>query len=164
MSVHESSGGHLNDEQLIARLYDVPDPATQAHLVECGECLERYETIEHRRAQVTALRQPSAAELARQRAAVLTQIESPPGLVRRAWVPALAAALLIGAGLFFTRPAEVPSEAAAAPAMTGPAGNATDVNWYEDDWYADVYGGIDLMEPRAATPIRELFEEELATE
>lgn len=151
-------GTHPTEDRLIARLYGIEDAATRAHLGVCSECLERYEAIERRRALLTGFKPLSSAQLAQQRAAIAARIESRPAFPRWLWAPA-AAAMLLGAGLYFWQP-PAPAVAEQAP----PVAADTAIETIDASWYDEVYGGIDLMEPRAATPIRELFVEEGASE
>ena len=142
---------HLSDDDLIARLYGL-DADPNAHLEACEICTGRWEIVQDRRAIVAAPSAPSPTQLAAQRREVLARAEAPAGW-RRAWVPALAAALLIAAGLAFYQPGEP-----AAPPSSPVAVDAVDAAWYDDVYSAQP------VEPRAASPLRALFEEELETE
>ena len=142
---------HLSDDDLIARLYGL-DADPDAHLESCEECTGRWEIVQDRRTIVAAPAAAPAAVLAAQRRQVLARAEAPTAW-RRAWVPALAAALLIAAGLAFYQPGEP-----ATPASSSVAVDAVDAAWYDDVYSAQP------VEPRAASPLRALFEEELETE
>lgn len=143
---------HFSDDQLIDRLYGIgggPD----SHLQSCAECLERWEAIQQRRAEVVARISVSPALLGEQRSRVLARLESSHGRPLLLWAPALAAALLIAAGLIWYHPAEPVS-----PEPKPVAVEAADPAYYDDAYFAQP------VEPRAASPLRALFEEEVATE
>jgi hypothetical protein len=143
---------HLSDDQFIDRLYGI-EGGPESHLESCAECLERWEAIQQRRAEVVTRVPVSPAALGEQRRQVLERLEPPRWRSRRVWAPALAAALLIAAGLAWYRPTEPP-----APAPEPAAAEAADPSWYEDAYFTQP------VEPRAASPLRALFEEETAAE
>lgn len=149
----QATGPHLTDDQLIARLYGL-DATADRHLEACEPCSARWEAVQDLRASVAGPASVSSALLADQRRQVLARLEPlPVWHWRRGWTPALAAAaLLIAAGLALYQPGET---AALPPPPV--AVQTSDPVWYEDSYT------IQPVEPRAAAPLRELFEEE-ATE
>lgn len=148
-------GPHLSDDQLIARLYGA-GAAGDAHLNVCPECARRWEALAERRAWWLERMPRTAAPWSEQRRQILERLDeggSPNQLFRR-WAPALLAAVVLTAGLWFSRPVEPPA-AAVATAQDPGAG-----------WYEETYSVMQPDIPRAASPIRVLFEaqEERMTE
>ncbi len=148
-----ANGPHLTDDQLVARLYGL-EAEPNAHLEACEACSARWEQVQDRRATVAAAPSVSHWQLAAQRRQVLARMDHVPlWHWRRVWAPVLAAAaMLIAAGVMLYEP----SERAAPPRAPVTAEQADPV------WYGEPYS-IQPVEPRAAGPLRELFEEE-ATE
>jgi len=128
---------HLNDGQLIERLYGV---AAHPHADSCPECAARYAEMERRRAEAVRPAAVSAEFLAKQHEAVLLRVDRPR--LRLAWIPALAATAAVAIGFFVYRP---------APAPRVEAG--------DEQLFADVYSMAQSTEPSAASPIHSLFED-----
>ena len=145
---------HLSDDELIRRLYGIGEE--DDHLAACSECGDRWLAIQNV-VRSTRAEQPRAPEmtgrkLAVQRQQILARVNQPlPGPLVRRWVPpAAAAASLLAAALFLSRPA--------SPVKPPPA--ATVVNAEADaQLFTDVYSMEQDVEPRAAAPIRGLFQE-----
>jgi len=132
---------HWTVDELTLRLYGLRE--ADEHLGSCGECGQRFEELQARRAAVTAPLPVGAALLETQRQAVLQRIEAPPRRMLR-WVPALTAACLLAVGLFVYRPMHTPP----------PRLESSDAQLF-----ADIYSVEESSEPRAAAPMHELFQE-----
>jgi hypothetical protein len=151
---------HLSHDQLLARLYGLEPESANAHLNQCPECAARLAAMESRRAGENEIEIP-AEFLAAQRRTVYERMEqrAPSHVV---WAPALAAASLLAIGLLLypayhstaqpaaKRPAEARVVPAAHPEMT------------DDQLLSDVFSMEQVAEPRAAAPIRALFEGRLS--
>ena len=127
---------HLNDDQLIERLYGVE---AHPHLDVCAECSARYAELERRRTEAARPAVVSPEFLMEQREAILARVER---RTHWAWVPALAASAAIAVGLFVYRPVPAPH-----------------VESGDEQLFADVYSMAQSTEPRAASPIHSLFED-----
>jgi hypothetical protein len=141
---------HLNDQELLDRLYGLADPGE--HLSSCSDCSTRWEEMRARKAQLSAAPEVSADFLAAQRRAIYARLGERPRSNYR-WVSAVAAAGLIVGVFFVNRPvAPLPDTKtqihSAAPSDAGDA-----------QLFAEVYSMRDSTESRAAAPIRALFEE-----
>ena len=133
---------HLNDDELIGRLYGIELSESDRHLEECEQCSARRAELQLRKSQVTA--PPAIADevLAAQRRRIYMRMDEPGP--RRRWVPAVAAAALLAVGLFFYRPAPAP------PLRPEPG---------DEQLFSEVYSMAQSTEPEAAAPIHALFEE-----
>ena len=149
------SASHLSDEDLIRRLYGIGEE--DDHLAACSECNDRWLAIQNiiRSARAEQPRAPemTGRKLAVQRQQILARVNQPvPGSLVWRWIPpAAAAASLLAAALFLshlTGPVTPPPAAAAAVNTEADAQLFTDVYSMEQD-----------VEPRAAAPIRGLFQE-----
>ena len=147
------SNAHLSDDELIGLLYGLGD--AEGHLAGCPECGERWSEM-HRalgrtRVETAAATEISIRKLAVQRQEILERLERPySGPAAWRWVPAAAAASLLAAGLMIYRPSSV-----LHPAPVAPAVNAEP----DAQLFTDVYSMEQDVEPRAAAPIRALFQE-----
>jgi len=136
---------HLSDDELIALLYGLGD--TDGHLAGCSECGERWAAM-HRamgRTRAESAAEISGRALAVQRQQILGRLEQPPYAWR--WVPVAAASSLLAVALFLSRPSNAPSPAPAVHAES------------DVELFTDVYSMERDVEPRAAAPIRNLFQE-----
>jgi len=144
---------HLSDDELIGLLYGVGD--AEEHLAACAECGERWAEM-HRALGRTRAESAGAAEisgrtLAVQRQEILEGVERLSRTQAWRWVPAAAVASLLAAALLVYRPSGIPKPAPAASAV---------VNAESDgELFTDVYSMEQEVEPRAAAPIRALFQE-----
>lgn len=136
---------HWTEQELLERVYGVRD--ADSHLSACGACRARLAAYEAQRTATAETRVP-AAVLDRQRRAVYARAGENQ---RTPWRVAMATAAMsaLAAGLLLTTPVPVPVEQRASAKR--PVSDA--------ELIADVYSAIEAAEPRAALPIRELFEE-----
>jgi hypothetical protein len=144
---------HLNDDELIGLLYGLGEG--EGHLEQCSECGERWNAMRRAlgmaRIESAKTMEISGRRLAAQRLQILERLERPTGSSAWRWVPVAAAASLLAAGLFFKQSSSVPQQAPSA---------ATAVNAEADaELFTDVYSMERDIEPKAAAPIRALFEE-----
>ena len=133
--------GHVSHDQLIDQLYGV---SSDAHVENCAECSLRLNQMRERRAELAAVPPVSSSFLAAQRREIYARLGRPvPSRMR--WAPAaVAAACLLGAGLFVYRPATTPAV-------------HTDVA--DAQLFSEVYSMEESTEPMAAAPIHALFED-----
>lgn len=154
---HLPSNSHLSDDQLIRRLYGIGEE--DDHLAVCSECAERWQAIQNvirsARAEAPRPAEVTGRRLAAQRQQILERLEqSPSGMHVWPWVPAAAAAAsLLAVALFLSRPSE-PQAALPAPAIAVTANSEADTQLF-----TDVYSMEQDVLPRAAAPIRGLFQE-----
>lgn len=147
---HVSS--HLSDDELIRLLYGLGD--AEGHLAGCAECRERWSEMHRALGKTRAETEISGRMLAAQRREILDRLEEPPAWQRSQawrWVPAAAIASLLAMMLFLYRPSSVPAPAPAAPGVVHAESDA--------ELFTDVYSMEQDVEPRAAAPIRALFQE-----
>jgi len=146
---------HLSDDQLVDRLYGIAMEG-DGHLDACPECQSRWSRVQQRRDSVVVSVQPPAEYFHQQRRELQQRLDSTS--TRRSFavvlVPAMFAVLLM-AGLVFTKTASK----APAPAPIAAAAPIVEVGWFED-----AYSVTREMEPRAASPIRHLFEAEAVSQ
>jgi hypothetical protein len=141
---------HLSDDELIERLYGLGD--AEGHLTVCSECSERLNAMDKARVATVNAPEISGRRLAAQRLQILERLEHPSsGLLAWRWVPVAAAASLLAAGLFIKQSSSVPQSAPPAAALVSPEADA--------ELFTDVYSMEREVEPKAAAPIRALFQE-----
>lgn len=144
---------HLSDDELIGLLYGLGD--SENHLAGCSECGERWSAM-HRalgmaRAEAVAP-EISGRKLAAQRQQILERLEHPSsGSLAWRWVPVATAASLLAAAMLLHQRPSVPQPAPPAPAAVNAEADA--------QLFTDVYSMEQDVEPRAAAPIRALFQE-----
>jgi hypothetical protein len=144
---------HLSDDDLIRRLYGVGEE--DDHLAACSECSDRWLAIQNvirsARAEQPRAQEMTGRKLAVQRQQILARVNQPlPGSLVWRWVPpAAAAASLLAAVLFLSSGPEKPPPAATV-AVSAEA---------DAQLFTDVYSMEQDVEPRAAAPIRGLFQE-----
>lgn len=143
---------HLNDDQLLDRLYGIAEGDT--HLDACEECQARWSELLQRRAVATSLAPPAAEYFHQQRREVHKRLGISPRSFAIVLVPATLAVMLM-AGLVLT----TTSSKAPAPTPSLKSSSIVEVGWFED-----AYSATREMEPRAASPIRHLFEAEVVSQ
>jgi hypothetical protein len=145
---------HLSDDELIGLLYGVGD--AEQHLPACLECSERWDAM-HRalgmaRTVSAKAMEISSRQLAVQRQQILERLEQPSsGSPAWQWVPVATAASLLAAAMFLYPRPNGPQSAPPAPAAVNAESDA--------QLFTDVYSMEQDMEPRAAAPIRALFQD-----
>jgi hypothetical protein len=142
---------HLSEDEMIALLYGLHD--TEDHVASCAECGERLRAMGKARLATVDPPLINGRRLAVQRLRILERLEHPSsGLLAWRWVPVATAASLLAAAMFvhYQRPG-VPHAAPPAPAAV----NAET----DSELFTDVYSMEQDVEPRAAAPIRALFQE-----
>jgi len=143
---------HLSDDELIGLLYGLGDSGS--HLAGCSECSERWNAM-HRAlgmARVEAAApEISGRRLAAQRLQILERLERPAGSHAWRWVPVATAASLLAAAMLLYLWPSVPQPVPPAPVAVNAEADA--------DLFTDVYSMERDIEPKAAAPIRALFQE-----
>ena len=146
---------HLSDEEMIGMLYGIGDE--ESHLAGCSECSERWDAMHQAlgmaRAESAKTMEVSARRLAAQRVQILERLEHPSSVSPAwRWVPVATAASLLAAAMFvhYQRPG-VPQIATPAPVAVNAEADS--------ELFTDVYSMEQDVEPRAAAPIRALFQE-----
>jgi hypothetical protein len=145
---------HLSDDDLIRRLYGIGEE--DEHLAACSECSDRWLAIQNiirsTRAEQPRAPEMSGRKLAVQRQQVLARVNQPlSGSPAWRWVPPAAAASLLAAALILSRPTSPETPPPAATAVVNAEADA--------QLFTDVYSMEQDVEPRAAAPIRGLFQE-----
>jgi anti-sigma-K factor RskA len=148
------SNPHLSDDELIRLLYGLGD--AESHVSGCADCGERWNemlrALGKTRAEAAAAAEISGRRLALQRQEILQRVqERSYGLYAWRWVPAAAAASALAVALFLARPSSLSNPAQPAPAVVNAESDA--------QLFTDVYSMEQDVEPRAAAPIRALFQE-----
>lgn len=153
---------HLSPDQLIDLLYEIA-PA-DAHLNECPECSAKLREMRARQAEFSSV-STSEAFYHRQRRQILERMAEParPAFAptRSVWVPAAVAALLV-VGMVVSRP----KPRVAAPRVAETVAQVTEVSAdsIEAGWFEDTYTEMQGSEPRALSPMRNLFAEGAANQ
>ena len=146
---------HLSDDELIGLLYGLGDAEKkdESHLADCCQCSERLKAMGQARVATIDVPEISGRRLAAQRQQILERLEHPSSgsLVWR-WVPVATAASLLAAATFLHQRPSVPQQ---TPPATPVAVNAE----ADSELFTDVYSMEQDVEPRAAAPIRALFQE-----
>ncbi len=133
---------HLTDDQLIDRVYGMEPDGASAHLAECDACGARWRAFEQRHREMIPATPVSAEFLTAQRRKIYSRLDHQPGR-RLKWAPALVAACVLAVVVLVHRPAP--------PAPRTDSGDA--------QLFSEVYSMEQSTEPRAASPIHELFED-----
>lgn len=144
---------HVSDDELIGLLYGVGNMEdAEGHVAGCPECGDRLRAMGQVRLAAVEDPQISGRALAAQRQQILERLErSSSGSRAWGWAPAAAAGALLAVALFLSRPSSTPSPVPAAKAV---------VNTEADmELFTDVYSMEQDVEPRAAAPIRALFQQ-----
>src|SRR5580704_15573748 len=105
MSEHRSDV-HVSKDEMIQHLYGLETGAR--HLADCPECRSQYEALEARKADLAMPEEIPNDLLASQRRAVYSRMGERPRSLH-AWVPALATAALVAAGVYIYQPAAHPT-------------------------------------------------------
>jgi predicted anti-sigma-YlaC factor YlaD len=135
---------HLTSDELIDHVYGLEESAhVVAHVAECVECGERFDTMESRRRESASAEPVSREFLAAQRRVIYSRIEQPPAR-RLRWLPALAAAGALAAVALIHKP---------APPVVHSEPNDAQL-------FTEVYSMEESTEPAAAAPIHELFQDD----
>ena len=141
---------HWNDDELIGLLYGLGN--TAHHVAGCAECQDRLKVMGKARAAAVDAPHISGRMLAVQRQQILERLEKPASVSRAwRWAPVATAASLLAAGLVFHQRPSVPQQAPPAPVTVNAEADA--------ELFTDVYSMEQDVEPRAAAPIRALFQE-----
>jgi hypothetical protein len=164
-SLNSSSGNeHLSLDILVDAYYGASDDLTavRAHLSSCESCTERWNELERKRSTVALPAEISADFLAAQRRKIYQRIDQPLPGRWRVWIPTVAAAAILTAGIFALRPApETPrSEVSLRPDNAARPEGAPRPEMNDAQLFADVYTLEQSYEPSAAAPIQALFMEE----
>jgi len=137
---------HLSDDELIGLLYGLG--GAEDHAAGCPECGVRLTAMRKARAATVDAPHISGRMLAAQRQQILDRLERPSFGSWRL-LPVAGAASLLAVALFLSRPSGVP-----APTMPAAVNAEADA-----ELFTDVYSMERDVEPRAAAPIRALFQE-----
>lgn len=149
---------HLSDDELIGLLYELGNiEDADSHLAGCSECSERWSAMHTAlgmaRTESLKTTEISVRRLATQRQQILERLEHPSsGLLAWRWVPVATAASLLAAAMFFHHQ---PPDISQAPPPAPVAVHAE----ADSELFTDVYSMEQDVEPRAAAPIRALFQE-----
>ncbi len=159
---------HWQDDDLFRKLYGLSPESlvSEAHLVACRECSSRWMAL--RLARTESLRQAQDAlvqetRLHEQRRALWARIDHPRRFWLSKWIPAAATSLMLAVGLVLLHPAK---PLPAPVSLAGQSANQSDTAAPISD--AELFSDLSAMAlpttPRAAEPIRGLFENSGAEE
>jgi hypothetical protein len=148
---------HLSDDELIRLLYGLGD--AEGHVAVCAECGERWnemlKALGKTRAEAAASAEVSGRRLAMQRQEILDRLEARSSAEHAwRWVPATAAAALLAVALTVYRPPAVYHDIGVPPMSPAAVTAESDA-----ELFTDVYSMEQDVEPRAAVPMRALFQE-----
>jgi len=132
---------HLTTDELVDRLYGV---SAGEHLDHCQDCSQRFLELRARREMAAEPASASYEFLAAQRRNIYARMGERPQ-VRMKWVPALAAVLFLAASVALVHR---PVEQQVKPEVI------------DTQLFSDVYSMEQSMEPLAAKPIHELFDQD----
>jgi len=144
---------HLSDDELIGLLYGLGDGDHLTHCSECGErWSEMHKALGMARAESSKVAEISGRKLALQRQQILERVAQPSMLSSGwRWVPVATAASLLAAAMFLHESPAVPQPSPSAPTAVNAEADAK--------LFTDVYSMEQDVEPKAAAPIRALFQE-----
>jgi len=156
-----NDGLHWGDGELLDKLYGMApeNGAFDQHLAACTACSGRWEALQLVRAEI--LREAGAglvpeARLIGQRKALWARIDHPSRFWLSKWAPVAATAMMLVAGLVLLHPDRPPlatNSQIGYQANTGAAASISDAQLF-----SDLSMMASASAPRAAEPIRGLFE------
>lgn len=153
-----SVDAHWSDEDLLGRLYglDAPDGLSETHLEECGLCRKQMNELSARRSEMLSV-PPEVADdrLRAQRQSVLDRITLPRFGWLNSLVPVGATALVLVLGIALQRPAPSPAPDTKTAAV---------ITQSDRELMTQIATLMEDESPRAADPIRELFDIENSSE
>jgi len=134
---------HWTSDELLEVVYGLREPSP--HIASCEECRLRLESIEQRRRAVAAPPDVPDAWLHAQRQRIFERVDAVTSRVVRRWTPSLAASAVVLLGLILLAPSPQPQRTVSAPS--------------DAELFSEIHAILDSPEPRAAAPIRNLFQE-----
>jgi hypothetical protein len=138
---------HLSDDQLVDRFYGLASK-DDAHLNACALCQSRWTKLQRCHTDATGEAGRSPEFFHQQRRRIFGRLAAPVSSLRANLMP-VALALLLMLGLVVSQ-----------PMRTGPPTSPQNVKAtqiIEAGWFEDTYSATRVLEPRATSPIRELF-------
>ena len=153
-----NDGTHWQPDDLLRKLYGLEPErgATELHLVACGECSGRWESLRLMRAEglgVSTVGLVPERRLIEQRRALWARIDHPRRFWFSKWAPVAATSMLLAAGLVLLQP---PQPIQSPAPMAGRSAAETTVS--DAELFSDLSAMAVPSAPRAAEPIRALFE------
>ena len=135
-------GRHHTDDELLDRLYQSGEE--DEHTVSCAACRARWETLIERRRAVLETPETPAGCMEAQRIRIQARIDS-EGSARLAFGlrPVFALGMLLTLVVLLNRPVEPPAPVIASG---------------ETRIFTEIYQSLQYDEPRAAEPVRAMFE------
>ncbi|MBK5294263.1 MAG: hypothetical protein JJE04_21605 [Acidobacteriia bacterium] len=119
------------------------------HLDVCPDCQARLGEFKRRKQQGTGAPEFTEQDLAAQRRNIHRRLKGPDQAQWSfPWMPAMATAALLLLGVLLSRPAPEADGGKELMALGG-----------DSQFYTEIYASMGSAEPRAAAPIRGLFEE-----
>lgn len=152
---------HWTDEDLLRRLYGlVPESgASDAHLISCAECYDRWGALLLARAETLsgagACLVPEDRIVA-QRRALWARIDHPRRFWFSKWAPVAATAMMLAAGLVLFRPAQPLPASNTQAARSAPVSVPASIS--DAELFSDLSAMASSAPPKAIEPIRGLFE------
>lgn len=148
---------HWEGGDLLRRLYGMaPESgASDKHLTSCGECSSRWEALLLARAETLIEAAPGLipeARLLEQRRALWARIDHPRRFWFSKWAPVAATAMMLAAGFVLLHPARP------LPPPDSQAKSTVAASISDEDLFSELTTMAVPAAPRAAEPIRGLFE------
>jgi hypothetical protein len=138
---------HWTDDEILEALYGLRPE--DAHLRNCMDCHERWQNAVEQRRWVAKGQTVPVELLIAQRSRIYDRVESRGFGLGVRLSPALAAVAVVVMGLFVSAP-----QPKADPAVS-PMSAKSDAQFF-----SEISSMVDSAEPRAAAPIRNLFQEQ----
>ncbi len=141
---------HWTDDHLLNHLYGISE--ADIHLDTCSACEARLQAmaLRMRKQQVLAGPEFTEQDLAAQRRNIYRRLDGPvPSRWEFPWKAVLATATVLLIGLELS-----------APKPKADPGNRLMASGGDSRFYTEIYASMESHEPRAASPIRGLFEEQ----
>lgn len=160
---------HWTNDEMLDKLYGIAPPGvenaaqnaaeTEEHLRSCSDCSARWDRLTMQRAAVTSKPEVTDSFLAAQRRRIYARMEQPVAwweslFSQKGFAAGVAAILVVAGGLVFFRPASGPVPAPGTTAQT------QQQELSDAQFFSEMASIEQSSLPRAASPIKALFQQE----